>query len=243
MHQVGGDQYGPQSAVRCARKQQAQRPCLIAGNLEGAENEMVCPNRGYDAQWQDQRVRPALHRGVERDPVRGAWEPSPQQGRLQQLERRPPRRIRTHERHRGQAHRPTDSGHEASGDRIGNEAHQVGEAKTPDHETAEAGGDCADHERACGGDEQRLPTRLHRGRDRGHDDHERRRKSCNCAAVAAQQRHQQAGRKVAEEDQADALGGIGRQHAGEDETSEGHLRDEQPEAGGEPGRQRRNRLD
>ena len=135
-----------------------------------------------------------------------------------------------------------DTGHESSGNRIWNESHQVGEFELPDHETAHAGEQRADNERTGCSNEQRVPLRIRRGCDRGHDDHQRWRQSCNCAAITADQCYEQAGCEVAEQDQANTLGRVRRQGTREDETSESHLGDEKPEAGRNSSRQRGNCL-
>ena len=194
------------------------------------------------ARGQDERIAPALHREVQRGSVRDAGAPSPQERRLQEFRKPPPMGRRPHQRHGRQAYRSPDSGDEASGHRIGDEAHQIRESKARDQETAHSGRHRAQHERPRGIHEQSVALCIHRGSDRGHDDDERGRESRNRAAKAARAGDDQAGGEVPEQHQADALGGVRSERPGEYEAPEGDLGDEQPQARGEAGRQRRNGL-
>ena len=214
----------------------SSRPAALASSPEmpsDGEHEMVCTDGKRDADGQDERMAPPLHREIQANPERRARTPPPERRRFHKRRNRPPVRIRPHQGHGGQAHGSSDSGHETARDRVGDEAHQVGEPVSPHQEKAHAGGDCADHERSRRGDEQRIPVGLHGGADLRHHDHQRGRQPRIAPRKPPARGDDQAGGEVSEQDQADALGGIRSQQPGEYEAPEGDLGDQQPEARGE----------
>ena len=148
-------------------------------------------------------------------------------------------RIDTHHGERRDTDGAPDSCNEPARDRVGNEAHRVGETKLPDDEAEGARGDCGDDQRSRCGDEQRVAFGRHGGADERHPDHECRRQSGNRAAIAACERDEQTGGEVAEQHQADSLRRIGSQRSREDEGSEGDLGGQKPQSRGKARRQRR----
>ena len=210
VHEVGGEQGRPQAPFRGGGEQQALRSRRGTGNVEGAESEVVGGDGERDADRQDQGVAPALQSEEQGDPVGRARGPLPQHGGFEKCGNRPPVGIGSHQRQGRQADGSPDSRDESPRHRVGDEAHQVGEAETPDHQAARPRGDGGDDERGRRGDEQRLSFRLHRCPDRPHRDHQRRRKPRDGAAVAACEGDDEAGREVPEQDQAHPPGRNGK---------------------------------
>ena len=105
------------------------------------------------------------------------------------------------------------------------------------------GGYRPDHERPRGGDEQRIALCAHRCADLCHEStYKRGRQPRDRPAKAAREGDDEAGGEVAEEHQADPLGGIRTERPREYQAPVRDLGDEQSEARGEAGGQRRSGL-
>ena len=230
VREVGWCPNRPQAFLDRAREQQAGGSRLFAGYVEGEESEMARADEEHDADRQDQRMTPAPHRQVKGEPVGRTRRPLPQHVGIEEPRYLRPVRIDPHHGERRDTNGAADSGDEPTRDRVGNEAHHVGETKLADDEAERAGGDRSDDQRDRSGDEQRVTFGSHGGADERHPDHECRRKAGDRAAKAACERDEQTGGEVAEQHQADALRRIGSQRSREDEGSEGDLGGKQPQA-------------
>ena len=192
---------------------------------------MVCADGEQDAERQNQGAAPSLDGPVKSGSEGCAGNPACRGGGLEQGRQSLAVQFCAHQGHGRKAHGAADSGNETGRDRVGDEAHQVGEAKVPDRQAADAGEHGAENERDRCADEQGLPAGVHGRADGGHPDDQCGRQAGNGAAIAAREGDDQAGGETSEQHQPHALGRVVAQGPGEYEGRVGDVGNQKPQTG------------
>lgn len=209
-----------------AREQQARALSVLGGDVEPREHDVEQSDRGGETRRQDQRALPAPRRRQQAKAVGNTQAPPGESHGFEQGTER--FRLQPHSQ-LGQRHQDRDgagAGNESAGQRIGNEADEVSQSEPADQCRAEACRQGAERGDRRHRDEETVALKGQAGAYPGHHDHQRGRRGRDRAPEPARESGNQGDETAPQQDEADAVGRVGGQISGVDETAEGNRADD-----------------